>query len=157
MKILLLVIGKTRQKFVEQGVIEFLERLKHYISFEIRVIPESKNTKNLSFDQQKEKEGEMILKFIQAGDYAVLLDEHGTEFTSLHFAEYIRKKIHLSSKSLIFVIGGPYGFSPKVYDTIPEKIALSKMTFSHQLIRLIFVEQLYRAMTIVNGEPYHHE
>jgi 23S rRNA (pseudouridine1915-N3)-methyltransferase len=157
MKIQLLVVGKTHQDFVEKGVAEFCNRLKHYIPFELEVIFDNKNTKNRSFEQQKEKEGELIFKSFQPGDYIVLLDEHGKEFTSLQFSEYLEKKTHTVPKRLVFVIGGPYGFSPKVYEAAQEKIALSKMTFSHQLIRLIFVEQLYRAMTILNNEPYHHE
>lgn len=157
MKIQLLVIGKTNQDFVQKGLDEFCGRLKHYIPFEMDVIPDIKNTKNLSFEQQKEKEGELILKNIQPGDYVVLLDERGREFSSVQFADYIEKKTHIVSKRLIFVIGGPYGFSRKVYDTCQEKISISRMTFSHQLIRLIFVEQVYRAMTILNNEPYHHD
>ncbi|MDL2223847.1 23S rRNA (pseudouridine(1915)-N(3))-methyltransferase RlmH [Bacteroidales bacterium OttesenSCG-928-M06] len=157
MKIRLIVIGKTNQDFVEKGVNEFCNRLKHYISFSMDVIPDIKNTKKLSTEQQKEKEGELILKNIQSGDYIVLLDEKGKEFTSIQFSEYIEKKSHTIAKTLVFVIGGPYGFSPKVYQAAQEKISLSRMTFSHQLIRLIFIEQIYRAMTILNNEPYHHE
>ena len=157
MKIQLIVIGKTNQDFVEKGMREFFNRLQHYLPFEIKVIPDIKNAKNLSFEQQKEKEGELILKSIKQTDYIVLLDEHGKEFTSLQFAEYLEKKTHAISKNLIFVIGGSYGFSDKVKELAKEKISLSKMTFSHQLIRLIFVEQVYRAMTILNNEPYHHQ
>ncbi|MDH8702335.1 23S rRNA (pseudouridine1915-N3)-methyltransferase [Dysgonomonadaceae bacterium PH5-43] len=157
MKIKLIVIGKTTQDYVEKGINDFCNRLKHYIPFSIDIIPDIKNSKNLSFEQQKEKEGELIIKSINTGDYIVLLDEHGKEFTSLNFADYIEKKTHIVPKNLVFIIGGPYGFSQKVYQIAQEKIALSKMTFSHQLIRLIFVEQIYRAMTILNNEPYHHE
>jgi 23S rRNA (pseudouridine1915-N3)-methyltransferase len=157
MKIQLLVTGKTNQDFVQQGLDEYCSRLKHYLPFDLEIIPEIKNAKNLSFEQQKEKEGERILQTIQAGDYIVLLDEHGKELTSLKFAGYLEKKMHILPKRLVFVIGGPYGFSPKVQEAAQEKIALSRMTFSHQMIRLIFVEQLYRAMTILNNEPYHHE
>lgn len=157
MKIQLLVVGKTNQGFVQKGVDEFCSRLKHYIPFELEVIPDIKNTKNLSFDQQKEKEGELILKSIQPGDFVVLLDENGIEYTSLKFAEYIEKMTHAVPKRLVFVIGGAYGFSSQVYDIAREKVALSRMTFSHQLIRLIFVEQLYRTMTILKNEPYHHQ
>ena len=157
MKIQLTVIGKTNQDFVQKGLDEFSNRLKHYIPFEINVIADIKNTKNLSQEQQKEKEGELILKNFQPGDYLVLLDERGKEFSSLQFANYLEKKTHIVGKKLVFVIGGPYGFSQKVYEAASEKISLSRMTFSHQLIRLIFVEQLYRAMTILNNEPYHHE
>lgn len=157
MKISLLVIGKTDAGYFSQGIQEYENRLKHYLPFEMQVIPDIKNVKNLSEEQQKEKEGEFILKNLLAGDYLVLLDERGKDFSSLQFASYIEKKTHTVSKRLIFVIGGPYGFSKAVYDKAAEKISLSKMTFSHQMIRLVFVEQLYRAMTILNNEPYHHE
>jgi len=157
MKIQLIVIGKTTQDFVERGLSEFISRIKHYLPFEMTVIPDLKNAKNLSFEQIKEKEGELLLKMISPGDFVVLLDERGKSFSSLQFASYIEKKTHTVGKNLIFVIGGPYGFSPKVYAAAQEKISLSSMTFSHQLIRLIFVEQLYRAMTILGNEPYHHE
>lgn len=157
MKICLLVIGKTDAGYFSQGIQEYENRLKHYLPFEMQVIPDIKNVKNLSEEQQKEKEGELILKNLLAGDYLVLLDERGKDFSSLQFASYIEKKTHTISKRLIFVIGGPYGFSKAVYDKAAEKISLSKMTFSHQMIRLVFVEQLYRAMTILNNEPYHHE
>ncbi|MFT4168791.1 MAG: 23S rRNA (pseudouridine(1915)-N(3))-methyltransferase RlmH [Dysgonomonas sp.] len=157
MKISLLVIGKTDAGYFSQGIQEYENRLKHYLPFEMQVIPDIKNVKNLSEEQQKEKEGELILKNLLAGDYLVLLDERGKDFSSLQFASYIEKKTHTVSKRLIFVIGGPYGFSKAVYDKAAEKISLSKMTFSHQMIRLVFVEQLYRAMTILNNEPYHHE
>jgi len=157
MKIQLAVVGKTNQDFVQKGLDEYCNRLKHYIPFELDIIPDIKNTKNLSPEQQKEKEGELILKNIQPGDYVILLDEQGKEFSSLQFADYIEKKKHVVNKKLVFVIGGAYGFSQKVYEAASEKISLSKMTFSHQMIRLIFVEQLYRAMTILKNEPYHHE
>jgi len=157
MKIQLIVVGKTNQDFTQKGVDEFCNRLKYYIPFELDIIPDIKNTKNLSREQQREKEGELILKYIHTGDFVVLLDERGKEFSSLQFADYIEKKKHLTNKKLIFVIGGAYGFSEKVYQVASEKVSLSKMTFSHQMVRLIFVEQLYRAMTILNNEPYHHE
>ncbi|GHU67804.1 ribosomal RNA large subunit methyltransferase H [Bacteroidia bacterium] len=157
MKIQLIVIGKTSQDFVERGLAEYAGRLKHYLPFEMQIIPDIKNAKNLSFEQIKEKEGECLLKILQPGDYVALLDEHGKEFTSMQFAAYLEKKKQTIAKNLVFVIGGPYGFSQKIYDLAQEKISLSKMTFSHQLIRLIFAEQLYRAMTILGGEPYHHE
>ncbi len=121
------------------------------------LIPELKNTKSLSFEQQKEKEGELILKALQPGDVVVLLDEHGKEFRSIEFANWVERKMHTVNKRLVFIIGGPYGFAQSVYDVAQEKISLSKMTFSHQMIRLIFVEQMYRAMTILNNGPYHHE
>jgi 23S rRNA (pseudouridine1915-N3)-methyltransferase len=156
-KIRLLVVGKTAQDFVEIGVQEFCGRLKHYLPFEMQVIPDLKTIKNLSLEQQKEKEGELILQKINSGDVVVLLDEHGKEFTSTQFSVYLERKMHTVSGNLTFVIGGAYGFSPQVYAAAQEKIALSKMTFSHQMIRLIFVEQLYRAMTILHNQPYHHE
>jgi len=155
-KIQLIVIGKTNQHFVKQGLDEFCKRLLHYFPFELEVIPDIKNSQNLSVDQQKVKEGEMILRSFQPSDYIVLLDEHGKEFTSVEFAEYIEKKTRTSVKRLVFVIGGAYGFAQTVYEAAYEKIALSKMTFPHQLIRLIFIEQLYRVMTILHNEPYHH-
>lgn len=157
MKIHLIMAGKTFQDFVREGMDEYGARLKHYLPFETEVIPDIKNTKSLSFDRLKEKEGELILQSLQTGDFVVLSDERGKAFTSLEFAEYIGKKMQTVPKRLVFVIGGPYGFSQKVYEAAREKIALSKMTFSHQLVRLVFVEQLYRAMTILNHEPYHHE
>ena len=122
---------------------------RSYLPFEMLVIPDIKNVKNMSEVQQKEKEGECLLKLLQPGDYVVLLDEHGKEYTSMQFASYMER--------LVFIIGGPYGFSETIYKTASEKISLSKMTFSHQMIRVIFIEQLYRAMTILNNEPYHHE
>lgn len=157
MKINLLVIGKTDAVYLIDAINEYKRRLEHYIPFELQIIPDIKNSKNLSEDQQKEKEGELILKNVQSGDYLVLLDERGKEFSSIQFASYIEKKTHIVSKRLIFVIGGPYGFSNNVYNRASEKLSISKMTFSHQMIRMIFVEQLYRAMTILNNEPYHHE
>lgn len=157
MKISLVVIGKTDAAYFVDAINEYKNRLVHYIPFEMEVIPDIKNVKNLREDQQKEKEGELILKTLQPGDYLVLLDEHGKSFTSMEFATYLERKMHVVSKRLVFVIGGPYGFSEAVYKAASEKISLSKMTFSHQMIRLIFVEQIYRAMTILNNEPYHHE
>jgi len=157
LKIQLTVVGKTNQSFVQQGLDEFCNRLSHYFPFELEIIPDIKNVKNLSVEQLKVKEGELILQSFQAGDSIVLLDECGKEFTSVKFAEFIEKKTHTSIKRLVFVIGGAYGFSSAVYEAAHEKIALSKMTFPHQLIRLIFIEQLYRAMTILHHEPYHHD
>ena len=157
MKIHLVVVGKTTATYISDAVDEYYRRLRHYITFDIEVIPELKNAKNLSFEQQKEKEADMILKCLLPGDYMVLLDERGKEFSSLKFSEYIEHKMHTVPKRLIFIIGGPYGFSQRIYTAAQEKISLSKMTFSHQMIRMIFIEQLYRAMTILNNEPYHHE
>lgn len=157
MKILLLVVGRTVEKHYMAAIDDYTQRVKHSIPLETEVIPELKNTRNLTTEQQKEKEGEMICKALQQGDFVVLLDEHGKEYRSVEFAHWIQKKMNTVNKRLVFIIGGPYGFSPKVYQAANEKISLSKMTFSHQMIRLIFVEQLYRATTILNGGPYHHE
>lgn len=157
MKVALVLVGKTVNKHFVELIDEYAGRVKHYISFDIITIPELKNTKSLSTDQQKQQEGELILKQMQAGDHVVLLDEHGKEFRSVEFSKWVEQKMQTVNKRLVFVIGGPYGFSPDVYAKANEKISLSKMTFSHQMVRLIFVEQLYRAMTIMRGEPYHHE
>lgn len=157
MKTVLLVVGKTVDKHFVAGINDYSDRIKHYVPFDMIVIPDLKNNKSMSFDQQKEKEGEFILKELQPGDIVVLLDENGHEFKSKEFAVWFEKKTHMVSKRLVFVIGGPYGFSDKVYNVANEKISLSKMTFSHQMVRLIFVEQLYRALNILNGGPYHHE
>ena len=157
MKTVLLVVGKTVEKYFIQAIEEYVQRTKHYISFDLEVIPELKNTKSLNEEQQKEKEGELILKSLQPGDTVVLLDEHGKEMRSIEFAEYMKRKLNTTNKRLVFIIGGPYGFSPAVYEVSKEMLSLSKMTFSHQMIRLIFIEQLYRAMSILNGSPYHHE
>lgn len=157
MKISLLVVGKTVESYFVAGIEEYSKRLAHYVPFEMLVIPELRNTKSLSTDQQKEREADLILKALLPGDYVVLLDERGKEFTSMQFASYLEKKMTNVAKRLVFIIGGPYGFSARIYQTAQEKISLSKMTYSHQMIRLIFTEQLYRAMTILNNEPYHHE
>ena len=157
MKIALIVIGKTDAGYFVEAINEYKNRLVHYIPFEMEVIPDIKNVKNLSESQQKEREGDLILKALQPGDYLVLLDEKGKEFTSVSFSRYLERKMHTVPKRLVFVVGGPYGFSQRIYDIAQEKISLSRMTFSHQMIRVIFTEQLYRAMTILNNEPYHHE
>ena len=157
MKVTLILVGKTVNKHFVDLVDDYVSRLKHYINFDFFTIPELKNTKNLSVEQQKQQEGELILKQLQAGDHVVLLDEHGKELRSVEFSSYMEQKMQTVSKRLVFVIGGPYGFSPDVYERANGKLSLSKMTFSHQMVRLIFVEQLYRAMTIMRGEPYHHE
>ncbi len=141
-----------------QSIIEdYSERVKHYTPFEVTVIPELKNTKSLSQEQQKQMEGEQILRQLQESDHVVLLDEHGQELRSIEFATWISKKQQAVSRRLVFVIGGPYGFSPTIYQRANEKLSLSKMTFSHQMVRMIFIEQLYRAFTILKGEQYHHE
>ncbi len=157
MKIQFIVVGKTAQNYLVDSIADYTTRLRRYITFDMEIIPELKNTRNLTFDQQKEREGEAILKTLQPGDFVVLLDEHGQEFTSVQFARYIEQKMQTVPRRLVFVVGGPYGFSSSVYDRCNDKLSLSKMTFSHQMVRLFFTEQLYRAMTILNNEPYHHE
>jgi 23S rRNA (pseudouridine1915-N3)-methyltransferase len=157
MKITFLTVGKTTNSNLIKLQDEYQNRLKYYIPFETVVIPELKNTKNLSINEQKEKEADLLLKNLEVTDEVILLDEKGKQFTSVGFSEFISKKMLASHKRMIFVVGGPYGFSERVYQRANGKISLSAMTFSHQMIRLIFTEQLYRAMTILKGEPYHHE
>lgn len=153
----LLLIGKTDDKQLQSLIDAYIKRLKHYIKFEWESIPDLKNTKALDENQQKIKEGELILKKISPTDEVVLLDEKGSAYTSLKFAENIQKKLNSGKKRVIFVVGGPYGFSEEVYRRSDENLSLSKMTFSHQMLRLFFVEQLYRAFTILRNEPYHHQ
>ena len=157
MKIELFVVGKTNHNYLSPGIEDYLKRINRYIQFSIRCISDAKNTKNLSQQQQKNAEGQNILVAIDNSDYVVLLDEHGKEYKSIEFASLIDKKMQTVAKRLVFVVGGPYGFSEDVYKRANEKISLSKMTFPHDLIRLIFVEQLYRAFSILNHEPYHHD
>jgi len=157
MKIKLMVVGKTDDKNIQNLVSAYLERLTHYINFEFYVIPDVKNAKNLTNNQQKLSEGQLILKQLQASDLLILFDENGTSYSSKIFSEYLQKKMLTGCKQLVFVIGGPYGFSEEVYQKAVAKIALSKMTFSHQMARLFAVEQFYRAFTIINNEPYHHQ
>lgn len=157
MKIKLLAIGKTDDKRLIELTVDYQKRLKHYIKFELEIIPDLKNAKNLSETEQKEREGALILKKLQPADQLILLDEKGHEFRSVEFSRFLQKKLNSGLKQLVFVIGGPYGFSEAVYKKAQGKVALSKMTFSHQMIRLFFVEQLYRAFTILKNEPYHHE
>jgi len=157
MKITFVINGKTEDDYVIKGVTNYEQRLKHYVSFETIVIPALKNTKGLSIEQQKQKEGELILKSIQASDRLFLLDENGKEYNSIDFSVFIQQQMNSGIKNVVFVVGGPYGFSEEVYKRANAKIALSKMTFSHQMVRLFFVEQLYRAMTILRNEPYHHQ
>lgn len=156
MKTILLLVGKTQNKNFQAGISDYCERITHYMPFEIKVIPELKNTRNLNEEQQKVREGELILKELQPADTVVLMDEHGKELRSIELAQWLQGKQNIS-RQLVFVIGGPYGFSPDVYARANEQLSLSKMTFSHQMVRLIMVEQLYRACTIIKGEPYHHE
>ena len=157
MKITLAVIGKTEVGFVRQGIDEYVKRLQHYVPFNIQYIGDVKGTRNMSEPQQKTAEGKQLLAALETSDYVVLLDEHGTERTSMDYSQWLERRMASGSKRLVFVVGGPYGFSPEVYDRANEKISLSKMTFPHELVRLIFVEQLYRAFTILRHEPYHHE
>lgn len=157
MKTVLLVVGKTTDKHFIASIEEYVERVNHYMPFQIEVVPELKGTKNLSEAQQKEREAELIKKALQPGDYIVLLDEHGRERRSMEFAQWMEKKMASAPRRLVFMVGGPYGFAPEIHRMGNEEISLSQMTLSHQMIRLLFVEQIYRAMTILNNEPYHHE
>ena len=157
MKILLLTIGNTDKKYMKEGIDDYVKRLSFYVPFELKVIPDIKNRSSFTEDLQKEKEGQLILNQVSTGDYLILLDEHGSELSSIEFSKWIEKKMIAATRQLVFVIGGPYGFSNAVSQRSDIKIALSKLTFSHQMVRLIFVEQLYRAMTILKNEPYHHE
>lgn len=157
MKITLILNGKTEDDHIIKGFNIYEQRLKHYISFETVVIPALKNTKALSVDQQKQKEGELILKQIQNSDKLLLLDENGKEYNSVGFSEFIQQNMNSGIKNVVFVVGGPYGFSDEIYKRANGKISLSKMTFSHQMVRLFFIEQMYRAMTILKNEPYHHQ
>ena len=157
MKILLLVIGKTDEDYVFDGVEKYKNRLKHYINFEYEEIPDLKNRKTLSKDQQKKQEADLIFSRLKTGDKVVLLDEKGLSFGSVEFSKYLQKKMNSGIKRLVFLVGGPYGFDTSIYDKYQDKLSLSKMTFSHQMVRLFFCEQLYRAMTILKNESYHHE
>ncbi len=156
MKTVLIQVGKTTNKHFIVGINDYVERINHYMPFDVLTIPELKNTKNLSEEQQKQSEGELIIKQLQPSDVVVLLDEHGKEYRSIDFARWLEQK-QITARRLVFVIGGPYGFSKDVYARANEQVSLSKMTFSHQMIRLTFTEQIYRACTIIKGEPYHHE
>lgn len=157
MKVSFLVVGKTNDDYIIKAVSVYEKRLKHYLPFEIIVIPELKNTKKMTFEVQKEQEGLQILKYIKNSDFTILLDENGKEFNSVGFSKFVEKKMIEGTRNVLFVVGGPYGFSKEVYNKANIKISLSKMTFSHQMVRLFFVEQFYRAMTIIKGEPYHHQ
>lgn len=156
MKVTLLVVGKTTDSHIDALIQEYQKRLTHYLPFALQVIPELKNTKALSPEQQKQAEGDLIMKAVTANTDLILLDEHGKEFRSIEFADYLQKRMS-SGRDVVFLVGGPYGFADTVYQRANGKISLSKMTFSHQMVRLFFVEQIYRAMTILRGEPYHHE
>jgi 23S rRNA (pseudouridine1915-N3)-methyltransferase len=157
MKITFITVGKTEDAYLKDGIEKYVKRLKHYTKLELGEIPELKNTKALTEDQQKTKEAELILKKVTSQDHLILLDEAGQEFTSVQFANYLEKRAISSVASMVFVVGGPYGFDQSVYQRANDKISLSRMTFSHQMVRLFFVEQLYRAFTIIKGEPYHHQ
>lgn len=157
MKLKIIWVGKTEENYLNVGSEIYIKRISNYIPTEIFTIPALKNSKNLSYSQQKEKEGEQILKYLQAGDFVVLMDEKGKQFTSVEFSEFMNQRMISGIKNLVLIIGGPYGFSESVYQKATQKIALSKMTFSHQMVRLILLEQIYRAFSILNNEPYHHE
>ncbi len=156
MTIKLLAIGKTDNKQLQQLIDEYTKRLGFYIKFDLEIIPDIKNVKNLSEAQQKQKEGELILKQLKPTDALILLDENGKQLDSVGFSQYLQKHMNSGVKQLVFVIGGPYGFSQDVYNKAQGKLSLSKMTFSHQMVRLFFIEQLYRGFTILKNEPYHH-
>lgn len=157
MNIKLLTIGKTDNKNLQALMDEYTKRLGFYIKFDLEIIPDIKNVKNLSEAQQKEKEGELILSKITATDHLILLDEKGNTFSSVGFSEFLQKKMNAGIKTLVFVIGGPYGFSDTVYKQAVGKVSLSEMTFSHQMVRLFIIEQIYRGFTILRNEPYHHQ
>ncbi|MFV0530588.1 MAG: 23S rRNA (pseudouridine(1915)-N(3))-methyltransferase RlmH [Flavobacteriales bacterium] len=157
MKIRLISIGKTDETEIQNLIEKYEQRLKYYISFEFEVIPDIKNRKKLSIEQQKITEGKLIMEKLSKSEITILLDEKGTQFTSVHFADELQKLFNSGVKKVNFIIGGPYGFSKEVYNFANQKIALSTMTFSHQMVRAFFMEQLYRAMTIIKNENYHHE
>lgn len=157
MKIQVIFTGKTTGRLFQEAIADYASRLVHYLPFEIEELPDLKNAKNLSEDQQKEREADMLFEKIQPGDMLVLLDEKGKEMTSREFSQYLEQRMHSGAKRLVLLIGGPYGFSPRVYDAAQGKISLSRMTFSHQMVRLFLVEQIYRACTILNNQPYHHD
>lgn len=157
MKIVLLAVGKTSTDYLIKGIDGFLKRINHYVPMELNIIPDLKSTKGLTEETQKLREGQAMMAALQPGDVVVLLDERGKEYTSREFASQIDRKMVQGIKRLVFIIGGPYGFSQEMYDRANEKISLSKMTFTHEMVRLFFVEQVYRAMTILRGEPYHHD
>lgn len=157
MNIKLLVVGKTDKGFVQDGTQQYVDRLKHYIKFEMEVIPDLKNASSLSVTQLKEMQAQSIIQHLSQNDNVILLDEHGKSFTSMDFAQFIQQKMNLSVKNLVFIVGGAFGFADKIKTQYKEKISISPMTFSHQMIRLLFTEQLYRAFTIINHEPYHNE
>ena len=157
MNIRLIAIGKTDNKDLQSLINDYTKRLSFYVKFDLEIIPDIKNVKNLSEAQQKEKEGELILAKIGPTDQLILLDENGKTFSSVGFSDYLQKKMNAGIKTLVFVIGGPYGFSEKIYKKAQGKVSLSEMTFSHQMVRLFVIEQMYRGFTILKNEPYHHQ
>ena len=157
MNIRLLTIGKTDNKSLQTLIDDYTKRLSFYVKFDLEIIPDIKNVKNLSEAQQKEKEGELILSKITPTDHLILLDENGKTFSSVGFSDFLQKKMNAGTKTLVFVIGGPYGFSENVYQKAQGKVSLSEMTFSHQMVRLFIIEQIYRGFTILRNEPYHHQ
>lgn len=156
MKIKLLFIGKTDEIWLKEAIEKYYKRIENYLPIEMEIIPDIKNSKNMSVEKQKEEEGKLILKKVDKQDRVVLLDEKGKEKTSIQMSDFLQKKMNSGIKTLTFIVGGPYGFSQEIYQNFPDKLSMSKLTFSHQMIRLILVEQLYRSMTILNNEPYHH-
>lgn len=157
MKTILLAVGRTQDRRFQDIIDEYAARLRHYLPFEMQAIPELKQTRNLSEAEQRDREAELIRRALQPGDHVVLLDDHGRERRSIEFARWMQKRMTAAPRRLVLIIGGPYGFAPSIHSLAQEEISLSQMTLSHQMIRLVIVEQLYRAMTILNGEPYHHE
>ncbi len=157
MKTVLIAIGKTDEEYLEYGIKKYSDRIARYAPFELKILPDVRRGKAIAEDQQKRQEGQMILKELAGGDVLVLMDEGGKELTSRGFADFYQQIANQGAKRLVFVIGGPYGFSDEVYQKANYKVSLSRMTFSHQMVRLIFAEQLYRAHTILRGEPYHHD
>lgn len=156
MKVTLLLVGKTTEEYAQQAISIYTDRIKHYLSFQIEIIPDLKSTKHLSEAQIKAREADAILAWVKPENQVILLDEKGSEYTSEVFAAWMQKKMNGGTRHLVFVVGGPYGFDDRVYAAVSERLSLSKMTFSHQMVRVFFVEQIYRAMTILHGEPYHH-
>lgn len=157
MNIKLIVVAKTDEQYLRDGIDVYVKRLRHYVNFEMMVIPALKDLRNASADEVKEREAAVLLRHLEKADAVVLLDEHGVEYTSVGFSKYLQKQMNAGIRTLAFVVGGAFGFSSKVYERANGKLSLSQMTFSHQMIRLLFVEQLYRAFTILNHEPYHNE
>lgn len=157
MKIRILLIGKTDEAWLIEAIDKYFKRINNYLSIQFDIIPDLKKAGKISIEQQKEEEGKLIIRSIEKQEFVILLDDKGKERTSLELSDFLQKKMSAGIKTLTFVIGGPYGFSPEVYKTFPEKISLSKLTFSHQMVRLLLLEQIYRSMTILNNEPYHHE